>query len=252
MITDPFFYLAAVPAVFLVGLSKGGFGGTIALIGVPLMALVISPVAAAGILLPIMIVMDLIALYAWRGRFDRDLLKRMLPASVVGVAAGYFTSASISADGVRIVVGLLALGFAVNWYFSARHRTEASRRSTPRALFWGAASGFTSFVSHAGGPPFQIHVVPLKLAPADYAGTAVVFFAVTNAVKLLPYFLLGQFSADHLAISLALLPIAPVATLCGVWLVKRIAPETFYRIIYALLVPVGLKLAYDGFAGIAG
>ena len=151
---------------------------------------------------------------------------------------------------MRIVVGLLALGFSVNWYVNARHRTEAKPRSTPQALFWGAASGFTSFVSHAGGPPFQIHVVPLKLTPADYAGTAVVFFAVTNAVKLPPYFLLGQFSPDNLATSLALLPVAPVATLCGVWLVKRIAPETFYRIIYALLVPVGLKLAYDGFAGI--
>lgn len=252
MITDPTFYLAAIPAVFLLGLSKGGFGGTIALIGVPLMAMVISPGTAAGILLPIMIVMDAIALYAWRGRFDRQLLRVMLPASVLGIVAGYLTATLVPPDGVRLVIGLLAFGFAADWFVRGRHRTDAVPRHNGKAAFWGMGSGFTSFVAHAGGPPFQVYVLPLRLAPADYAGTAVVFFAVTNVVKLVPYYVLGQFSAANLSTSLVLLPIAPVATLFGIWLVKRIRADLFYVVIYTLLVPVGLKLAYDGVMGLVG
>lgn len=246
MITDPLFYLVAIPAVLLIGLSKGGFGGSVALVGVPLMAVMIPPIEAAGILLPIMIVMDAIGLYAWRGRFDRALLLSMLPAAIGGIAVGYFAATLVSADGIRLLLGLLALWFAVEWFVRSRHRTAPSRRSLIRANVWGAISGFASFVSHAGGPPYQVYVLPLRLAPQVYAGTSAVFFAVVNAVKLLPYFLLGQFSAGNLATSAALLPLAPLATLLGVWLVRRVKPSVFYFVAYALLVPVGLKLVFDG------
>ena len=250
MITDPLFYLFAVPAVFLVGLSKGGFGGTIALIGVPLMAFAVSPVTAAGILLPIMIIMDLVGLFAWRGRFDRNVLASMLPAALLGVALGYLTAQMVSADGIRLILGLLALWFVADWLLKGRRDKEPKPRNAITAGFWGTVSGFASFVSHAGGPPYQIYVVPLKLAPADFAGTAVVFFAVVNAVKLLPYFLLGQFSLGNLETSAVLAPLAPLATVAGVWLVRRIEPKIFYRLVYTLLVPVGLKLAFDGASGL--
>ncbi|MCB8839546.1 sulfite exporter TauE/SafE family protein [Aurantimonas sp. VKM B-3413] len=250
MITDPLFYLFAVPAVFLVGLSKGGFGGTIALIGVPLMAFAVSPVTAAGILLPIMIIMDLVGLFAWRGRFDRGVLASMLPAALLGVALGYFTAQMVSADGIRLILGLLSLWFVADWLLKARRDKEPKPRNPLKAGFWGTVSGFASFVSHAGGPPYQIYVVPLKLSPSDFAGTAVVFFAVVNAVKLLPYFLLGQFSLGNLETSAVLAPLAPLATVTGVWLVRRIEPKVFYRLVYTLLVPVGLKLAFDGASGL--
>ncbi|MEF2547468.1 sulfite exporter TauE/SafE family protein [Aurantimonas sp. E1-2-R+4] len=248
MITDPIFYLAAIPAVLLIGLSKGGFGGSISLVGVPLMAMIISPVAAAGILLPIMVVMDAISLYAWRGRFDRTLLLSMLPAAIGGVGLGYLTAAFVSADGVRLLLGLLALWFAADWFFRSRHRSESKESRPLRANVWGAISGFSSFVSHAGGPPYQIYVLPLRLSPQIYAGTSAVFFAGVNAVKLLPYSLLGQFSTGNLMTSAVLLPLAPVATLIGVWLVRKVDPAAFYIFTYALLVPVGLKLVFDGAA----
>ncbi|WP_040489134.1 sulfite exporter TauE/SafE family protein [Fulvimarina pelagi] len=251
MITDPWFYCAAIPAVFLVGLSKGGFGGTMALVGVPMMALVISPVAAAGILLPILILMDLIALYAWRGTFSKTVLADMLPASVLGISLGYLTSAYAPPDAVSIVVGLLSLWFVTNWFLHARHAMTPVPENRRRAWAWGVGAGYGSFVAHAGGPTFQIYVLPLRLAPPVYAGTAVVFFAVTNVAKLIPYYALGQFSYENLATSLALFPVAPIATFCGVWLVKRLEPELFYRIVYGLLVPVGLKLIYDGLTAIS-
>ncbi|MCQ0988293.1 sulfite exporter TauE/SafE family protein [Jiella marina] len=250
MITDPFFYVVAIPAVFLVGLSKGGFGGTAALAGVPLMALAISPVAAAGILLPIMIVMDAISLVAWRGRFDRKVIATMLPAAILGIAIGYFAASAISAEGFRITLGVLALWFFSTWFFGAGRNQPPKAQNTVKAGFWGSVAGFSSFVSHAGGPPYQIYVVPLRLEPATYAGTSVVFFAVVNAIKLVPYFLLGQFSSQNLSTSATLLPLAFVATLSGVWLVKRVETELFYRIVYWLLVPIGLKLIYDGAAAL--
>lgn len=110
-------------------------------------------------------------------------------------------------------------------------------------------AGFTSFVSHAGGPPFQMYVLPLKLDKTLYAGTGVIFFAVVNAVKLPPYFALGQFSAANLMTSAMLIPLAPLATFAGAWLVKRVDQTLFYRITYAALIPVGLKLIWDGIAG---
>lgn len=245
MITDPLFYLVAVPAVVLVGLSKGGFGGAISMLGVPLMALTISPVAAAGVMLPILLVMDVVGLFAWRGTYDRELLRLILPASVVGVGLGYLTATTISADGVRFLVGSLCLLFAAHWFVAARHRPKPKRRDPVRGFFWGIIAGFTSFATHAGGPPFQVYVMPLRLEPTVYAGTTVIFFAVTNALKVLPFFLLGQLSADNLATSAVLLPLAPLATLGGVWLVKRVDRERFYVVTTALLVPVGLKLVYD-------
>ncbi|MEN3792716.1 sulfite exporter TauE/SafE family protein [Fulvimarina sp. MAC3] len=250
MITDPWFYCAAIPAVFLIGLSKGGFGGTLALIGVPLMALAIAPAAAAGILLPILLLMDVIALYAWRGNVSKSVLVHLLPASIIGIAIGYLTSAYAPPGAIRIVIGLLSLWFVANWWFRTRHMIERARESRGRAWFWGMGAGYGSFVAHAGGPLFQVYVVPLRLAPTVYAGTAVVFFAVANAVKLIPYYALGQFSHENVLTSLVLLPLAPVATLFGVWLVKRIEPELFYRIVYGLLVPVGLKLVYDGVSAV--
>ncbi len=248
MITDPLFYAAAIPAVLLVGMAKGGFGGSITMIGVPMMALAISPVAAAGIMLPILVVMDVVAMLAWRGVFDRTVLRLILPASMLGIVAGFLTAAFVSETGVRLLVGLLCLLFAFQWFLSGRHRIEPAAASRSKGAFWGAVAGFTSFVSHSGGPPLQVYVMPLRLEPAVFAGTTVLFFGATNFAKLVPYFLLGQFSPENLATSALLLPLAPIATLAGVWLVKRIEREKFYLVTYALLIPVGLKLVADGLA----
>ncbi|MBO0905883.1 TSUP family transporter [Jiella sonneratiae] len=250
MITDPLFYAVAIPAVILIGLSKGGFGGTAALVGVPLMAIAVPPVTAAGILLPILLVMDVVGLFAWRGRFDRGIVFTMLPAAALGVLLGYLTAAAVSEDAFRLTIGLLALSFFGNWLAGARRARAARPQQPAKGAFWGAVAGFASFVSHAGGPPYQIYVVPLKIPPPVFAGTSVIFFASVNAMKLLPYFLLGQFSRDNLSTSAALLPLAPVATLAGIWLVKRTDPTLFYRIIYWLLLPIGLKLVYDGAAAL--
>lgn len=253
MITDPLFYAAAIPAVLLVGMSKGGFGGGVALLGVPLMSLVIPPLQAAGIMLPILIAMDMVGLLAYRRVYDRGALAILLPGAIAGIAIAYAMASLVTDTHVRLLVGAIALVFALNyWRKSAAERTLALSPSRPKGAFWGAMSGFTSFLAHAGGPPFQMYVLPLRLAPRILAGTAVVFFAVVNAVKLPPYLLLGQFSRENLLTSAVLLPLAPLATLLGVWLVKRVPTEPFYRFTYGCVFVVSLKLLWDGFAGLLG
>jgi uncharacterized membrane protein YfcA len=248
LLADPWFYAAALPAVILVGLSKGGFGGAVGFVGVPLMALVISPVQGAAILLPILCLMDLVSLWTWRGVYDRSVLRAMMPGAMLGVAAGWLTAAVVTAGMVRLIVGAVALVFVLRWaYQQFRHgRGHVAAPNRAAAGFWGAISGFTSFVAHVGGPPFQVYALPLRLDPKVLSGTAAIFFAVTNAVKLLPYFALGQFDATNLTASAVLMPVAPLATLAGAWLVRRMRPEVFYPFTYCTVGAIAVKLIYDG------
>jgi uncharacterized protein len=250
MLTDPQFYMAAVPGVLLAGLAKGGFGGALGMLAVPLMALVISPVQAAAIMLPILIAMDMVGLVAWRGTFDRRAISIVLPASMIGIAVGWATAAYVHEAHVRLIVGVVALLFTVNYFLGNARNVAPKQHNRAKGTFWGALAGFTSFVSHAGGPPFQMYMLPLRLDPKLFAGTAIIIFAIVNAVKVVPYFFLGQFSTQTLWTSAILLPLAPLATLFGVWLVKRIRPDRFYLIIYALLFLISLKLIWDGVAGL--
>ncbi len=250
MLADPWFYAAAVPAVVIVGLAKGGFGGGISILGVPLMALVISPLDAAAIMLPIMIVMDVVALFAWRGVWDRPSVAILLPSVVVGIGLGWAVAAYVTDEAVRFIVGAVALAFTLDYLLRGRMAAAPKPHNAVKGWFWGTVSGFTSFVSHAGGPPMQMYLLPLRLDPRLMAGTTVVIFAAANFVKLLPYAMLGQFSTAHLAASAVLLPLGPVATWFGTRLVRVISVATFYRLSYAALFVIALMLLWDGAASL--
>ena len=253
LLTDPWFYAVAVPSVILVGLAKGGLGGAMGQLGVPLMALVIPPVQAAAIMLPIMLVMDAASLWAWRGHRDMTTLKFMLPGALLGIGIGWLTAAVVTDSMVKLIVGAVALIFVARYVLaSAASRGAARPHNFIAASFWSAIAGFTSFVAHAGGPPYQVYALPLRQSPSIYVGTSVVFFAVVNAVKLIPYFALGQLDGTNLAASAVLMPIAPVATLAGAWIVRRMKPEIFYPFMYAMVLVVGSKLVWDGLIEIWG
>lgn len=251
MLTDPWFYAAAIPSVLLVGLSKGGLGGAAALIGVPLMALVVPPVQAAAILLPILILMDMVSLWLWRGNRDATTLVIMLPGALLGIAIGWLTAAIVTEAMVRLIVGIVALAFFLRWFATrmagAEHR---GRHDRLRGAFWGTVSGFTSFVAHAGGPPYQVYALALGQEPRTYVGTSVVYFAIVNAVKLVPYFALGQFDAANLTASAVLMPVAPLATVAGAWIVRRMNAATFYPFMYSMVFVVAVKLIWDGMSAL--
>jgi uncharacterized membrane protein YfcA len=252
MIPDPFFYAMAVPAVILAGLSKGGFGGGISMIGFLLLTLAVPPLKAAAIMLPILIVMDVVGLIAWRGVYDKRCLVILLPAALCGIGVGWAAAAFVSNDMIRLIVGVMALAFVADYGMKGKRRDIARAHNPPKGALWGAMSGFTSFLSNVGGPPFQMYMLPLRLDPKLLAGTSIIFFAVVNAVKVGPYLLLGQFSPGNLMTSAVLLPLAPLATLVGVKLIKAIDPTVFYRFTYALMLVAGIKQAWDGASGLAG
>jgi uncharacterized protein len=257
MLTDPNFYAVAIPAVALVGLSKGGLGGAFALIGVPLLAFAVPPMQAAAIFLPILLVMDAVALWAWRGHNDRKTLLVLLPGAVIGIILGWATSTYVSADAMRLVLGGISVVFALKYFveswaaYKGQETTAAVQRPVAGS-FWGSLAGYASFVAHAGGPPFQIYVLPLKLDPLTYTGTSTRFFAILNAIKVIPYFALGELDSTNLTLSAALLPVALVSTLAGARLVHFLKPAIFYPLMYGMVLLAGSKLLYDGVAGVFG
>lgn len=247
---DLLFFAAAVPAVLLVGLSKGGLGGALALMGVPILALVVDPLQAAAIFLPILIVMDIVALWAWRKHNDRRTLLMLLPGAIVGIILGWATSAAVPADMLRFVIALTIIVFAGRYFYQTYGPRSAGERP-PRpqrpvaAAFWGSLAGYASFVAHAGGPPFQIYTLPLRLDPKTYTGASVRFFALVNAIKLVPYFALGVLDTQNLTASATLLPVALVATMLGATIVRHLKAEVFYPMTYGLALLAGIKLMWD-------
>ena len=219
---------------------------------VPILSLVISPVQAAAIVLPILMFSDLVAVYSYRGSFDATTLKIVLPGAMVGILIGWWTAAWVTDHEIRLIVGAVSVAFAVNYWFRHRSSPQPHGHNAVKGGFWGAVAGFTSFVSHAGGPPFQMYVVPLRLEPRVFAGTSVIAFAAINAVKVVPYFFLGQFAAENLTTSAVLLPISIPATLAGIALVRRFEAQSFYNVIYVGIFLVGAFLVWDGRRGKPG
>jgi uncharacterized membrane protein YfcA len=258
MISDPWFYAVAVPAVMLSGLSKGGFGGAFGFAAVPLMSLAVSPVQAAGIMLPILLVMDVVAVSSFHRLFDKAVVMRLLPAGLAGTALGWATASLVPDDVVRLIVGVVALSFLAKVLRDRRRRAralsagaagtpaEAAPASRLGAAFWGTLSGYTSFVAHAGGPPFQAHVVPLRLDPVTFSATSAVFFAVMNVAKIGPYLALGQFDMANLSTTATLFPVAIASTWIGVRLVRVVREDLFYAVLYVGIGLIGLKLVSDG------
>jgi uncharacterized membrane protein YfcA len=250
MITDPFFYLCAIPALLIVGVAKGGLGGGIGILGVPLMALAIGPVQAAAIMLPLLMAMDGFALRQWWGRWKRPELAVVLPGALAGILVGTFTFRYLSEDHIRVLIGLIALGFVANHFASLlRGRSAPKGPRAPRRVsgsFWGALAGFTSFGVHAGGPPINVYLLRQGLDKSTFQATSVAFFTIVNWVKVAPYAFLGQLRTDTMSTALVLLPLAPLGIWLGAWLHHRVDDVLFFRFIYASLLVVGVRLIWIG------
>ncbi len=246
LITDPYFYLITVPCVLLYGMAKGGLGPAVGGIVVPAMSLVISPVQAAAIMLPILCVMDLFAVRRFWGKCDGRHLKILLPAGVTGIVLAGLLMGALPPDAIRMSIGIIVILFCLNYWFGgvAAGKKKGGRLS---GYFWGTVAGFTSTQIHAGGPPVSVYLLPQNLDKVALLGTLAVFFAVINYLKLIPYTLLGAFDATNLLTSLLLMPLAPVGVRLGYLILNRVSQKTIYRFLYAALFLSGIKLLADGF-----
>jgi uncharacterized membrane protein YfcA len=243
---DPLFLALAVGSILVSGISKGGFGGGLGILAVPLLALTVSPVEAAAIVAPLLCAMDLVGLRAYWGKWDKRLLLLMIPGAFVGMALAAIMFGMITESGMRLFLGLIATVFALH-YWSA----TLMGRFSPVIKPWmgpiaGLMSGFTSFIAHAGGPPVQVFLLGLKPDKTVYVATTVGFFTVLNYIKLVPYTAMGFFTQATLITSAVLLPLAVFGMWLGVRLNGKVRQETFFRICYSMLLIVGIKLLADG------
>jgi len=246
VIQDPIFYLLAAPAVILLGFSKGGLAG-VGSLSLPLLVLVIDPVQAAAILLPILIAQDIVSVWSFRRHLDWYVLGWTLPGATLGILIGYLVAASVSSAAVMSLVGVISISFGAYRLWTERHGVPTAGASSPGWVgsLAGVASGFTSQIAHAGAPPFQLWVLPRRLPRDVLIGTWAVFFASLNWIKVPAFAALGQFSATNMLTAAALLPLAIASTFAGVWLVRRIDGERFYKIIYRLMILVGVTLLVE-------
>jgi uncharacterized protein len=243
-ITDWHFYAIAIPAVLLLGLSKSGFGAGFGSLAVPMMALVITVPQAAAILMPVLLVMDLLGIAAFRKDFDKNLLKFLLPCGLVGIVIGALLFKLLQPQVVAGIVGVFTLLFLAQRLLFP---PKADAAPPPRWLgaLLTATSGFTSFIAHAGGPPINAYVIPLKLKPLMFTATMAYFFFIINLAKWIPYAWLGLLDMRNFATSLALLPFAPIGVWAGVRIAKLIQPTLFYRLVYLGMFLTGIKLVWD-------
>lgn len=250
MSADAFYYGCAIVAVVISGLAKGGFAGA-GVLAMPIMALAIDPVRSAAILLPILILQDVVSVWAFRRDWDGHILAVMLPGAAAGIGLGYLFAAQVPETMVLGALGFISVLFGLQRLWTERRGAIVLPSSSPNwvgALF-GVASGFTSQIAHAGSPPFQMWVLPKRLPRDTLVGTTAITFAVMNWMKVPAYAALGQFTRANLMATAMLAPVALVATLMGVALVRRTDPARFYRLIYALMVLLGIKLMADAVMG---
>lgn len=231
-------------ASLFVGLSKGGLPG-VGMLSVPLLALMISPVVAAVLLLPIYILSDIVGIWLYRREYSAQNLKVLIPAGVMGVIVGWSTASMVSDQMISLMIGLLGIGFCLYRWFG-QNSSALPTPSTPlKGWFWGMLSGFTSFVSHAGAPPFQIYVLPQQLPKMIFAGTATILFAVVNLAKVIPYATLHPYSKETLQLSLLLVPLAAIGTVFGRWLIQHLSEKWFYKLVQIALFLISLRLVYS-------
>ena len=244
LIPDPFFYAVAIPAVLLLGISKSGFGAGFGSLAVPMMAMAVTVPQAAAILMPVLLLMDVLGMAAFRKNVDRPLLKFLLPFGLFGIVVGALLFKLLDAQLVAGIVGVFTLLFlAQRLLFPPRPDSRPPPRWVGALLT--ITSGFTSFIAHAGGPPLNAYVIPLRMSPVLFTGTLAYFFFFINLSKWIPYTWLGLLDMRNLMTSLVLLPLAPMGVWVGVRIAHRIRPVLFYRMIYTGMLLTGVKLVWD-------
>ncbi len=247
LLADPVTLALACVAVAILGLAKGGFSG-LGVLATPLMALKLPPVTAAAILLPVLMAQDVVSVWSYRKTWDGWIIAWMLPGAAVGIAVAAGLAALVPEERLLVLLGVITLVFGLYRLWIERGGRIVAASNSPGwvGTLFGVATGFTSQIAHAGGPPFQMWVTPRRLPHEVFVGTSSLTFAAVNWMKVPSYFALGSFDRQVLEAAALLFPLAIITTLAGVWLVRRLDTAKFYTLIYLLMVALGLRLIVQG------
>lgn len=246
--TQPLLLGVLILAAFLVGLSKGGLPA-IAMLSVPLLSLFMSPLKAAVLLLPLYLLADIAAVYLYRHEYSLPNIKILIPAGLMGSLIGWATASAVSDSAVALMIGVMGIVFCLYRWLNRGSSAPAAPAELKRGIFWGTISGFTSFVAHAGGPPFQVYTLPQKLPKMVFAGTSALVFAVLNLSKVVPYHFLNPSSAASLKVSALLIPVAVMGTVIGRQLIKRLSDKWFYLAVQIALFLISIQLVLSALQG---
>lgn len=221
-------------AALLIGLSKGGLGGGFGPLVTILVALATSPSQAIGVLLPILMAGDVVAVTAHRGRWDRGALRRLLPGAAVGVLLASIFLGGVDDRGIEVFLAVFSLLFVA--YRLLEQRLVGGVREVGAGVAWvaGATSGITSTVAHAGGPPIAVYLLASGTRPEPFVATTAAFFLVVNWLKVPGYLAAGLLDASMLRLAPLALLLVPGVYL-GRWLVRRVDAVLFERVILVLL-----------------
>lgn len=241
------FFAAAIPAVLISAVSKGGFGGGAGFVSAPLLALAMPPAQAVGLLLPLLMLMDLVSLPPYWRKWDVRHSALLMVGGTFGTLLGWWVFGSISPDGVRLFIGLTAVGFVL---FQAARSSgwlapPTTDPGTPKGLLWGTITGFTSFISHAGGPPASMYLLGMGMSKTTYQASMVLVFWWVNLIKVPAYLQIGMLNRTQLTPILVLAPVAVAGVFLGVWAHRRVSDAFFFNLTYALLAVTGAKLIWD-------
>jgi uncharacterized protein len=242
---DAAFFAVAIPAVLFAAVSKGGFGSGAAFAAAPLLALVLEPAVAVALMLPLLMLMDVAGLRSYWRRWSGEHARALMLGSIPGVVAGAIFFHAVSADALRLMLGTVAIGFVAFQVAQARGLFALPRIGPRGGLAWGSACGFTSFVSHAGGPPAAIYLLGSRLDKTAFQATTVIVFWWVNLIKFPAYVGLGLFTTETMLANLILSPLAVIGVMAGVWAHRQIPERAFFGLTYVLLTGTGAKLIWD-------
>jgi uncharacterized membrane protein YfcA len=247
LLTDPAFMAVSVVGVCLLGVSKGGFLG-LGVMALSLMSLFVPPLQAAAIILPTAVAQDCLTLWSYRRTWSAWNVKLMLPSMIIGMFIAWLMAASLTAVHIRLAIGLIAALFVLRHWLSRRFECYTPQPSANTGIVFGIIGGFTTMLANAGGPAWQIHLLPQKLDKLTYVGTIAILFAGSNLVKIPGFGTLGYITTENMIVGFALVPIAVLSNYAGIWLVRRTSNELFFRIAYVLMFVIAVELMRSSIA----
>ena len=247
MLFEPMTLTLIAIAVIFAGISKGGFGSGAAFAATPIIAVAVDPRTALGIMLPLLMLMDGAALKSYWRQWNVPSSRAMILGGLPGVALAAAVFQITNADVFRLLIGAIAIGFVAFEMARARGWINPKQRpfSRPLAIFTGTVAGFTSFISHAGGPPVAMFMLTHRSPKTEYQATTVIVFTAINIMKFFPYAFLGIFTLDTLAVNLWMAPVAFLGVWIGVKAHHLVPEKLFFQITYVLLTCTGAKLIRD-------
>lgn len=241
-------FVVAIPAVIFAGISKGGFGSGAAFASASILALVLTPGQALGIMLPLLMLIDAATLRPYWRKWSWPDARLLILGGLPGVALGAWLYRSAEPDLLRLLIGGISVGFVLWQLARARGLVRTAARPLPPSAgaVAGVVAGFTSFVNHAGDPPAAVYLLSRKLDKTRYQGTTVLLFWAINIAKAVPYAALGMFTAETAKAGMILAPFALIGAWIGVRAHHMLPERAFFAVTYVLLAATGSKLIWDG------